>query len=1025
MNNSVQLMREPLVVPERLADDTPAKYLVRLEAAVSGGIVASVLSKGSDPFSQAVLRSYMRGFAFFGDPLDMAIRKLLMRVELPKETQHIDRCLQAFANRYHECNPGIYASPDQAYFIAFSLLILHTDVFNKNNKHKMQKPDYLKNTQGEGVADDILECFYDNITYTPFIHVEDDLDINGERIVQHKLKKKSMLFPRGSPDAGRRNQKEPIDPYTLILDGTLDTLRPNLKDVMNVEEHYSYLGTAKSLDLPNLQRTFFKTGVLQIVSARSRPDAFMTERTVSNPDESHPGIVDIKITKVGLLWRKDAKKKKTRSPWQEWGAILTGAQLYFFRNTAWIKSLMHQQETHQKQAADGSPVILKPPLESFKPDALMSTDDSVALMDSSYTKHKNAFVFVRHGGFEEVFLADNQEEMNDWLGKLNYAAAFRTSGVRMRGVVSANHANNGTRGLRRLETGAGGPQTVSTPSEDITTVSRRMDNQMAQDILAARREIMLQKISDAEEKLASAHKQLENHLRNARHLQILAPIQPKTRDQVLLAAGRMAAKLKWLRMEMWRLICHRDILAMDLEEEERLSRPDGAHSKAATVEKPDTTQNSAGAPTPPGSPPCTEVSTQSRPATQPATAEKEKRPHTPQRVHSFPKQGSAWELPAFDFDGHSRQKSVSSSHHSLHGVSPLVHRSSHPVILRTEKPPPEKPLPVTPPQIDAAEQEILHQAGLEMDKTPESKLGRLENPAKSGNDDQADTGGTEKNRDRIRRSLHRTLREAQHHVPGAMHHRRSKGKDSSSTVGLSNEENDDVLVRKPGSFVVHGKKASVITFGTELQSMSADERLRLRQRTRESGSAPPQLEDDFSSVLIEPIEFHETRASAHKESNASCSTATARSFRDLHRRLSELASEDDGVDLRSDVISLTSDHEGSVSSSLCVPRMRNGRGSGSITAVAIGDFSEGSRGSSRGNDSEGKGPGCYTPDQMLGPTSLTAEDVLSSGTGIFGEKEADLTPLAGRTFSLNSVKTSKDFEAEAEVEDGTIRKSSS
>jgi Sec7-like guanine-nucleotide exchange factor len=226
----MQLTREPIIVlPERHEDDTPAKYLVRLEEAVSRGVVASVLSKGTDPFSQAVLRSYMRGFGFFGDPMDMAIRKLLMEVELPKETQQIDRCLQGFANRYHECNPGIYASPDQAYFIAFSLLILHTDVFNKNNKHKMQKADYLKNTRGEGIFDEILECFYDNISYTPFIHVEDDLDINGERIVQHKMKKKS-IFPRGNVDPIKRPSKDPVDPYTLIIDSKLDTLRPNLKE---------------------------------------------------------------------------------------------------------------------------------------------------------------------------------------------------------------------------------------------------------------------------------------------------------------------------------------------------------------------------------------------------------------------------------------------------------------------------------------------------------------------------------------------------------------------------------------------------------------------------------------------------------------------------------------------------------------------------------------------------------------------------------------------------------------------------
>jgi hypothetical protein len=51
--------------------------------------------------------------------------------------------------------------PDQAYYIAFSLIMLHTDFFNKNNKHKMQKPDYVKNTSRaipkDGISNDILE----------------------------------------------------------------------------------------------------------------------------------------------------------------------------------------------------------------------------------------------------------------------------------------------------------------------------------------------------------------------------------------------------------------------------------------------------------------------------------------------------------------------------------------------------------------------------------------------------------------------------------------------------------------------------------------------------------------------------------------------------------------------------------------------------------------------------------------------------------------------------------------------------
>jgi len=113
-SQSFTLTREPVVVPERHEGDTPAKYLIRLEEAVNRGAVATILSQSNDEFMKNVLRSYMRGFKFFGDPLDMSTRKLLMEVELPKETQQIDRVLQAFANRYHECNPGVYASPGKS-----------------------------------------------------------------------------------------------------------------------------------------------------------------------------------------------------------------------------------------------------------------------------------------------------------------------------------------------------------------------------------------------------------------------------------------------------------------------------------------------------------------------------------------------------------------------------------------------------------------------------------------------------------------------------------------------------------------------------------------------------------------------------------------------------------------------------------------------------------------------------------------------------------------------------------------------
>lgn len=104
-----------IVIPERQEGDTPAKYLTRLEEVVSRGAVVALLSKSQDEFSKNVLRSYMRRFKFFEDPLDMAVRKTLMQVELPKETAHIDRAIQSFADRYHECNPGIFASAGRVF----------------------------------------------------------------------------------------------------------------------------------------------------------------------------------------------------------------------------------------------------------------------------------------------------------------------------------------------------------------------------------------------------------------------------------------------------------------------------------------------------------------------------------------------------------------------------------------------------------------------------------------------------------------------------------------------------------------------------------------------------------------------------------------------------------------------------------------------------------------------------------------------------------------------------------------------
>lgn len=77
----------------------------------------------ADEFHSKALRAYLTRFDFNHDPLDVALRKLLMDVGLPRETQQIDRVMEAFAVRYRECHPNLYISEGMYHALISSLLV--------------------------------------------------------------------------------------------------------------------------------------------------------------------------------------------------------------------------------------------------------------------------------------------------------------------------------------------------------------------------------------------------------------------------------------------------------------------------------------------------------------------------------------------------------------------------------------------------------------------------------------------------------------------------------------------------------------------------------------------------------------------------------------------------------------------------------------------------------------------------------------------------------------------------------------
>ena len=862
---SLSLPREPPVpIPERQEGDTPAKYLARLEEVVNRGALVAIVSKSNDEFMKNVLRSFMRRFSFFEEPLDMATRKLLTQVQLPKETQQIDRTVQSFADRYHECNPGIFVSPDDAYFVAFSIIILHTDFFNSNNKRKMQKQDYVKNStrkenskegnrstvDSDAVPSEILECFYDNIVYTPFIHVEDEVEMTSERILAHKASRKGGLKASNSPSI-RKGGSGPIDPYLLIFEGKLDNLRPPLQEVLSLEDPFNYLGTASSINVSDLNRCFFKYGVVQILSSRSRPDAFVNQATISNPAEAQVGIVDMKVTKVGIVWRKDPKKKKTRSPWQEWGAILTGSQLYFFRNTSWIKNLMHQFESHQKSRKSNTPVVFRPPLEQLKPDFLLSTDQVVALRDAEYRKHKHAFFVMRQTVYQEVFLADDESDMNDWLAKINYAATFRTAGVRMRGILAGSSESNTEHEGRQPESRSSAKSSLTSHSK--TRRATNADEELTRQIMQARQQIMLQKIYEAREKIIEFEKILDDLVRTARHFCILTPIQARTREELMEATLQLATNIRWARVEKWRFRCHCDILQHDLNQDNKSSSEAPTSPSNKTELTPQQSKEkdirsafarfnskngNAASPN----------SSRIRPSNQPTGAKIfsmddifRSPSKTRQQAH---KAKGSWELPPLSFE---RGRSVSLSRNSktssrrssdLVTDQPIGNSNNDMVYAKPQTS--RAASLIAESSGDKDEHEALVEAGVLVSESRRKE--RTKDPQEDGEEkvkipDLEDKEGLS----RVRHSLQRRLQNA--HVPS--HHRSKKGgRDSLVSNAISEDSTSTAesegLARGSGSFTVNGKKASIVTFGSELQSIALED-WRVRRSPHDEDLKPPPM----------------------------------------------------------------------------------------------------------------------------------------------------------------------------------------
>ncbi|KAF9927170.1 hypothetical protein FBU30_003450 [Linnemannia zychae] len=565
----------------------PRQFLERIKETVSKAELGTLLSKGSDPFHQAVLRIHMESFDFRRDPIDLALRKFLLDFHFPKEAQQIDRVLEAFAGQYHACNSHLFRSSEVVYTVAFSLMLLHTDAHNKNVRYKMSKEQYVRQAKSiDGVNTipaDILEVLYDNITYLKFVYAEDELDVDGQRIAEVQPTTGSW-FPRRRTASNQRT-----DSYNMIRHGSIAHLAPDLSDLIPFRWPYYWKGTIEMVDNVQINNQFTRAPLMYIPGLRTRghgqipPHELLHAGTVKNSNRSdtthymdserehtadaarryndnvivsQDSCAELKIVKFGILSRKidieNGKKSAVRG-WRDLGVILSGSQLLFFTDTTWFQQQRASNvgfNPHDPPEEDGffaSEVSGgSPPM----PQALISTLDSIAVIDSSYQKYPHVFRLVCPNGKQYLFRADSEHEMNDWMAKINYASAFKTAGVRLRNYRVAwaedvfwTKDEQGRHQLRRHQkTG-----TACRPEP-----------------LDGRSQLIQAKMKDIDRQINACSASLAAELRLARGLEVMIPLQSTTRQKIVQSATVVGKRLRQLMLERTKLDCFRTVLERDL-----------------------------------------------------------------------------------------------------------------------------------------------------------------------------------------------------------------------------------------------------------------------------------------------------------------------------------------------------------------------------------------------------------------------------------------------------------------------------
>lgn len=171
------------------------------------GINLEVLSEflgDYQPFSVSILQAIFAKLDFTGLGFVTSLRLFLSKMYLPGDSLKIDRLLLTFAEHYSRQNIDVISNPDTAYALAYSVLLLNTQLYTGRFNLGVTKSEFIMDNRGinhgADLPKELLEEIYHQISSNQLKINQNAEDTKQPNTLPNTLAEQLTVLNRGPGD---------------------------------------------------------------------------------------------------------------------------------------------------------------------------------------------------------------------------------------------------------------------------------------------------------------------------------------------------------------------------------------------------------------------------------------------------------------------------------------------------------------------------------------------------------------------------------------------------------------------------------------------------------------------------------------------------------------------------------------------------------------------------------------------------------------------------------------------------------